>query len=382
MIRIITIVGARPQFVKAAMLSRAISMRNKEGMSFEEKLIHTGQHYDENMSRVFFQEMGILKPTWQLHCGNHTHGAMTGQMLMDIEKILIDNQPDYVLVYGDTNSTLAGALAASKLHIPVVHVEAGLRSFNKAMPEEINRILTDHVSSILCCPTQTAVQNLHKENITKGVYHVGDIMYDAALLFGKEAEQRSTILQTLGLSPKEFLLCTVHRAENTDSQERLCQIAQAWTEIAASERIVIPLHPRTKIYLEKYNLLATLQQQPNILFTDPLGFLDMVMLERNARIILTDSGGIQKEAYFHKTPCITLREETEWTETIESGWNQLAGFHAKDIIKCLSTSNDRKEIQEYGGEVVTLWHNTSFAFNNPCPYHRHLYTLLLKELTI
>ena len=203
MIRIITIVGARPQFVKAAMLSRAISMRNKEGMSFEEKLIHTGQHYDENMSLVFFHEMGILKPTWQLHCGNHTHGAMTGQMLMDIEKILIDNQPDYVLVYGDTNSTLAGALAASKLHIPVVHVEAGLRSFNKAMPEEINRILTDHVSSILCCPTQTAVQNLHKENITKGVYHVGDIMYDAALLFGKEAEQRSTILQTLGLSPKE-----------------------------------------------------------------------------------------------------------------------------------------------------------------------------------
>ncbi len=348
MIRIITIVGARPQFVKAAMLSRAISMRNKEGMSFEEKLIHTGQHYDENMSRVFFHEMGILKPTWQLHCGNHTHGAMTGQMLMDIEKILIDNQPDYVLVYGDTNSTLAGALAASKLHIPVVHVEAGLRSFNKAMPEEINRILTDHVSSILCCPTQTAVQNLHKENITKGVYHVGDIMYDAALLFGKEAEQRSTILQTLGLSPKEFLLCTVHRAENTDSQERLCQIAQAWTEIAASERIVIPLHPRTRIYLEKYNLLATLQQQSNILFTAPLGFLDMVMLERNARIILTDSGGIQKEAYFHKTPCITLREETEWTETIESGWNQLAGFHAKDIIKCLSTSNDRKEIQEYG----------------------------------
>ena len=307
MIRIITIVGARPQFVKAAMLSRAISMRNKEGMSFEEKLIHTGQHYDENMSRVFFHEMGILKPTWQLHCGNHTHGAMTGQMLMDIEKILIDNQPDYVLVYGDTNSTLAGALAASKLHIPVVHVEAGLRSFNKAMPEEINRILTDHVSSILCCPTQTAVQNLHKENITKGVYHVGDIMYDAALLFGKEAEQRSTILQTLGLSPKEFLLCTVHRAENTDSQERLCQIAQAWTEIAASERIVIPLHPRTRIYLEKYNLLATLQQQSNILFTAPLGFLDMVMLERNARIILTDSGGIQKEAYFHKTPCITLR---------------------------------------------------------------------------
>lgn len=348
MIRIITIVGARPQFVKAAMLSRAISMRNKEGMCFEEKLIHTGQHYDENMSRVFFHEMGILKPTWQLHCGNHTHGAMTGQMLMDIEKILIDNQPDYVLVYGDTNSTLAGALAASKLHIPVVHVEAGLRSFNKAMPEEINRILTDHVSSILCCPTQTAVQNLHKENITKGVYHVGDIMYDAALLFGKEAEQRSTILQTLGLSPKEFLLCTVHRAENTDSQERLCQIAQAWTEIAASERIVIPLHPRTRIYLEKYNLLATLQQQSNILFTAPLGFLDMVMLERNARIILTDSGGIQKEAYFHKTPCITLREETEWTETIESGWNQLAGFHAKDIIKCLSTSNDRKEIQEYG----------------------------------
>ena len=347
--RIITIVGARPQFVKAAMLSRAISMRNKQGLCFEERLVHTGQHYDENMSRVFFKEMGILKPTWQLHCGNHTHGAMTGQMLIDIEKILISNRPDYVLVYGDTNSTLAGALAASKLHVPVVHVEAGLRSFNKAMPEETNRILTDHMSSLLCCPTQTAVHNLRRENITEGVYHVGDIMYDAALLFGKVADRQSTILQTLELSPKRFLLCTVHRAENTDDQNRLCQIAQALAEIAEQgEKIVIPLHPRTRIYLEKYNLLTALQQLPNIRFTEPLGFLDMVMVERNAQTILTDSGGVQKEAYFHKTPCITLREETEWTETVESGWNQLAGFHAENIIKCLSTSMERKEIQEYG----------------------------------
>lgn len=346
---IITIVGARPQFIKAAMLSRAISIMNRQELRFKEELIHTGQHYDENMSRIFFSEMGILKPTWQLHCGNDTHGTMTGKMLIDIEKILIENRPDYVIVYGDTNSTLAGALAASKLHIPVVHIEAGLRSFNKTMPEELNRILTDHLSTLLCCPTVTAIKNLHEENIKNGVYHVGDIMYDAAIHFADQAERYSTILQTQSLKPKEFILCTVHRAENTDNETRLSQIIKAFKEISEQGvKIIFPLHPRTKSWLKKYSLMNVLQNCPNILLTEPLGFLDMVMLERNAQAILTDSGGIQKEAYFHHTPCITLREETEWTETIESGWNQLAGSNAEQIIKCLSTPTEHREISEYG----------------------------------
>lgn len=347
--RIITIVGARPQFVKAAMLSRAISEANIREPRIEEKLIHTGQHYDENMSQIFFSEMGILRPTWQLHCGNHSHGAMTGQMLMDIEQILLENRPDYVVVYGDTNSTLAGALAAAKLHIPVVHIEAGLRSFNKEMPEEINRILTDHVATLLCCPTQTAVENLQKENITEGVHQVGDIMFDAALTFGQEAERHSSILQSLNLQPKTFLLCTVHRAENTDSRERLTSICRALMKIAdGGDRIILPLHPRTKRFLEMYELIGDLQRHPRICFTEPLGFLDMVMLEKSAKTILTDSGGVQKEAYFHRTPCITLREETEWIETITAGWNQLAGYQTEKILNCLTTHPERKEIYEYG----------------------------------
>ena len=348
--QIITIVGARPQFVKAAMLSRAIALHNQNGSdTIKERLIHTGQHYDENMSRIFFSEMGILKPTWQLHCGNSSHGAMTGQMLIEIEKILLENRPDYVVVYGDTNSTLAGALAASKLHIPVVHIEAGLRSFNKAMPEEINRILTDHVSTLLCCPTKTAIEHLKKENIVDGVFHVGDIMYDAAILFSNKAEKESDIMSRLHLKEKSFLLCTVHRAENTDSEKRLTQIIEAFLQIATHKTpLVLPLHPRTKQYLEKYNLMEKCRSNSNIIFTEPLGFLDMVMLEKKAFTILTDSGGVQKESYFHQTPCITLREETEWTETVSSGWNQLAGYKTENILHCIEQNPERHPIDEYG----------------------------------
>lgn len=343
--RIITIVGARPQFIKAAMLSRAILFNE----AFEEHIIHTGQHYDENMSKIFFSQINAVKPTWQLHCGNTSHGEMTGRMLIDIEKILIDNKPDYVVVYGDTNSTLAGALAACKLHIPVVHIEAGLRSFNKKMPEEINRILTDNVSSILCCPTKTAVKNLNNENIYKGVFHVGDIMYDAALYFGKVAEEKSNIIDTLNLKEKQFRLCTVHRAENTDNIERLTGIISALNEMSTSEMpLVFPIHPRTKICIKKYPQLDKLLNNKNILTIEPLGFLDMVMLEKKADMILTDSGGIQKEAYFHRTPCITLREETEWVETVDAGWNIIAGYKTEKILESINKVNPQKEIEEYG----------------------------------
>lgn len=343
--RIITIVGARPQFIKAAMLSRAILFNE----AFEEHIIHTGQHYDENMSKIFFSQINAVKPTWQLHCGNTSHGEMTGRMLIDIEKILIDNKPDYVVVYGDTNSTLAGALAACKLHIPVVHIEAGLRSFNKKMPEEINRILTDNVSSILCCPTKTAVKNLNNENIYKGVFHIGDIMYDAALYFGKVAEEKSNIIDTLNLKEKQFRLCTVHRAENTDNIERLTGIISALNEMSTSEMpLVFPVHPRTKICIKKYPQLDKLLNNKNILTIEPLGFLDMVMLEKKADMILTDSGGIQKEAYFHRTPCITLREETEWVETVDAGWNIIAGYKTEKILESINKVNPQKEIEEYG----------------------------------
>ncbi len=348
--KIVTIVGARPQFVKAAMVSRAILEHNKKNDSpIEELILHTGQHYDENMSDIFFNSMGIPQPTWQLQCGNGTHGEMTGRMLIEIEKILFDTLPDYVLVYGDTNSTLAGALAASKLHIPVVHVEAGLRSFNKQMPEEINRILTDRMATLLCCPTFAAVKHLANEGVREGVHHVGDGMYDAALLFGELADSASSILSRHLLQSKQFRLCTVHRAENTDNPERLMEIVHALTEISSSSfPTVLPLHPRTRNCLEKLDMLRSLEKQEGILIIPPISFLDMVMLEKHAATILTDSGGVQKEAYFHHTPCITLRDETEWTETVEAGWNQIAGYKKQAILDCLKNNPVRKEIPEYG----------------------------------
>lgn len=348
--RIITIVGARPQFIKAAMLSRAIADWNTRGGALiKEEMIHTGQHYDENMSRIFFSEMGMLPPKWQLQRSGTSHGAITGQMLIDIERILLENQPDFVVVYGDTDSTLAGALAASKLHIPIVHIEAGLRSFNKTMPEEQNRILTDHLSDILCCPTQTAVRNLAAENIRHGVHHVGDIMYDAALFFGQVAERKSTILRTLNLGKKAFYLCTIHRAENTDDTQRLSSLYDAVEQIASPEHpVVFPLHPRTRSRLEKLGLMGRGDSDRYIHFIEPLGFLDMIVLEKNATCILTDSGGVQKEAYFHRTPCVTLRAETEWVETVTTGWNQLADVSPERIAECLRRQPARHEIGEYG----------------------------------
>ena len=350
--KIVTVIGARPQFIKASVVSRAINAHNQTATSkkIEEYILHTGQHYDQNMNDVFFHALQLKRPDWQLHCGGTASPAkMLADMLTGIEKALVECRPDYTLVYGDTHSTLAGALAASHLHIPVLHVEAGLRSFNKQMPEEINRILTDRLSSLLFCPTSQAIRNLAKENITKGVFHSGDVMYDAALTFGKAADDNSSIMATLGLQPKKFLLCTVHRAENTNDPERLSQIIHALVEIATPDcPVIFPVHPRTTVYLENYNLFSTIASNPSVRLIEPVDFPDMIMLEKNAITILTDSGGIQKEAYFYRTPCITLREETEWTETVEAGWNQLAGFHTGKIVECLSNNPVKTEIKEYG----------------------------------
>lgn len=319
-LKIVTILGARPQFIKAAAVSSVFSEH------FEEILVHTGQHYDPNMSDVFFEELHIPKPKYHLEIGSGTHGAMTGAMLTKIEEVLETEKPDFVMVYGDTNSTIAGALAASKMLIPVIHVEAGLRSFNKTMPEEQNRILTDHLSDLLFAPTTTAVKNLLQEGISKGVHLVGDVMYDGILHFREIARQRSAILTTLGLSEKEYLLCTIHRAENTNDPERLKSIVNGLN--AVREKIVLPLHPRTKKCLQAYGI----QLAEHIQVIDPLGYLDMVMLESAAKKIVTDSGGIQKEAFFLGVPCITLREETEWVETVENGWNVLVGADEQKIV--------------------------------------------------
>ena len=350
--KIVTVIGARPQFIKAAMVSKAIKEYNAiaKKHKIREYILHTGQHYDKNMNDVFLDELGMKKIDWQLHCGGMASNTKRlAEMLTGIEKALLECQPDYVLVYGDTNSTLAGALAASQLQIPVLHVEAGLRSFNKQMPEETNRVLTDHMASMLFCPTYKAIQNLAREGITDGIFYTGDVMYDAALAFGKIAEEKSGILSALGLQSKQFRLCTVHRAENTNNPERLIQIILALVEIATPAcPVIFPLHPRTRLYLQNYNLNATISSNEALRMIDPVNYLDMVMLEKNAETILTDSGGIQKEAYFHRTPCITLREETEWIETVEAGWNQIAGFNTEKIIECLGNTPQKIEIKEYG----------------------------------
>jgi UDP-GlcNAc3NAcA epimerase len=312
--KVVSIVGARPQFIKAAPVSRELRWQHTE------VLVHTGQHYDDAMSAVFLRELEIPEPDHNLGVGSGSHGWQTGQMLARVEEVLLAERPDGVLVYGDTNSTLAGALAAVKLHIPVAHVEAGLRSFNREMPEEHNRVLTDHCADLLFCPTQTAVYNLAKEGITRGVHLVGDVMYDAVLQFGALARERSTILNDLGLSRKRYLLATVHRPYNTDDPERLRSILEAFIEIA--EPIVFPVHPRTRRCMAEFGLNnLTASQCSNVQLVEPVGYLDMLMLEQHARLILTDSGGVQKEAYFFAVPCVTLRPETEWVETVDTGWN-------------------------------------------------------------
>lgn len=326
-LKIITVVGARPQFIKAAALSRAISA-NFAG-SIEEKIVHTGQHFDYNMSKVFFDDLGIPQPHYHFAISGGNHGAMTGKMLEAVENVLLEEKPDWLLVYGDTNSTLAGALAASKLHIPVAHVEAGLRSFNMRMPEEINRILADRVSSLLFCPTETAVNNLKLEGVSKGVHNVGDVMYDVALFYRDRARQQSRILQTLGVSPGGFALATCHRAENTDDPQRLGEILAALAEVAGQMPLVLPLHPRTRKLVGEYGLSHHLKA---LTVTEPLPFLDMVALELAARLVLTDSGGVQKEAFFYGVPCITMRDETEWVETVELGANRLVGASHTAIL--------------------------------------------------
>ena len=348
MTKIITILGARPQFIKAAAFSRALQKQS----TINEIIIHTGQHFAANMSEIFFQELNIPTPKYFLNINSGSHAQMTGRMLEEIEVILRDNKPDAVLVYGDTNSTLAGALAASKLHIPVIHIEAGLRSFNRKMPEEINRILTDHVSQYLFCPSQTAVQNLHSEGIKNGVHHVGDIMYDATLYAMNHIEKGFATPEKLLNLPEKFAFMTIHRAESTQNIQKF----QAMMDYALSFskhqdlKIVFPIHPRTKTLIQKAQL--------DDIFTtlEPLSYFETQYCLSKAKLILTDSGGLQKEAYFHRVPCITLRSETEWVETVESGWNRLW---------TVPMYNEKRCIQEYGlgataEKIISIINKTVF----------------------
>jgi UDP-N-acetylglucosamine 2-epimerase (non-hydrolysing) len=324
--KILSVIGARPQFIKAAPLSRILRKKHTE------VLVHTGQHYDPEMSDVFFKELNIPEPDYNLGIGSGLHGEQTGKMLTEIEKLLIKEEPNLVLVYGDTNSTLAGALAASKLHISMAHVEAGLRSFDKTMPEEINRILTDHVSDLLFCPTETAITNLKNEGITNGVYNVGDVMMDALQYNIKIAEKKSTILDDLNLSSKDFMVATIHRASNTDDIENLSSIVEAFCSV--DENIVLPIHPRTEKSLKQYDLWNRLCEKVKVI--SPVGYLDMLNLMANSKKILTDSGGVQKEAYMLGVPCITMRENTEWVETVADGWNILVGADHEKIVDAIN----------------------------------------------
>ena len=345
--KIITVVGARPQFIKAATVSRALGHAG----GFTELIVHTGQHYDDNMSDVFFRELEIPPPARHLGVGSGSHGQQTGRMLEAIEQVLLEEQPGLVLVYGDTNSTLAGALAATKLHIPVAHVEAGLRSYNRRMPEEINRVLTDHMADVLFAPTRGAVANLAAEGIDESLTFLsGDVMYDAALFYAEKAESESTILEDLGLTPGGYVLATVHRAENTDEFERLDAIFYGLAATSEDVPVVVPLHPRTRAALERERLLE--EAEEHLVLIPPAGYLDMVTLETNARLIVTDSGGVQKEAFFYGVPCMTLREETEWVELVELGWNRIVaptGPEAvRDGIKLALLAGTGRPGQPYG----------------------------------
>lgn len=325
--KILTVIGARPQFIKAAAVSRQIA----ETRGIEEILVHTGQHYDANMSDIFFDELEIRKPAHHLGIAGGGHGAMTGRMLAAIEALLLEVSPDLVMVYGDTNSTLAGALAAAKLHIPIAHVEAGLRSFNKRMPEEINRILTDQCSDLLFTPTATATQNLLREGVQNGfIVQCGDVMFDAALHFGKKADAGQAGPARFGLMPKEYVLATVHRQENTDDPKRLAAILDGLAVVAQDLKVVLPLHPRTRARIDAADLTGRLEALHII---EPIGYLDMVALEKHAAVVATDSGGVQKEAFFYEVPCITLRDETEWVELVEAGWNRLVIPHDPETIR-------------------------------------------------
>ncbi|WP_299159560.1 UDP-N-acetylglucosamine 2-epimerase (non-hydrolyzing) [uncultured Tenacibaculum sp.] len=345
--KIVTILGARPQFVKGAVLSRVIKKHN----DFEEIIVHTGQHFDTNMSAVFFNEMQIPKPKYNLNINGLSHGAMTGQMLEKIEEVLEVEQPEVVIVYGDTNSTVAGALAAKKMNIQVVHVEAGLRSFNMQMPEEVNRIITDRISNLLSCPTNTAILNLKKEgfdNLPIEIEQHGDIMKDAVEFYGKFSEGKSTIISDLKLQRNEFVLATIHRQENTDDKEKLKEVFSALEEINKSKQVVLPLHPRTKKKLDLYGL------KPNITLIEPVGYFDMLELLKNCSLVITDSGGLQKEAFFNKKYCIIARKETEWIELVSSGYAKITGTNYNKMIKSFNEFlKEKKDFQEnlYGNDV-------------------------------
>ena len=336
--KIVTIVGARPQFIKCNPVSKELRKDHQE------ILVHTGQHYDYEMSKLFFEEMSIPKPDYNLDVGSGPQGKQTGEMLIKIEKVLLEEKPDFVLVYGDTNSTLAGALAATKLHIKVGHVEAGLRSFDTSMPEEINRVLTDHASSVLFAPTQTAVENLQNEGITNGVYRTGDVMYDA-LLHNIKIAEKSNILETLHVTSKDYFLVTIHRQSNTDDAENLSNILNALSQVEG--KVLFPVHPRTRKFIKEHGLEEKIKD--NVSLVKPVGYIDFLWLEKNAKKILTDSGGIQKEAYLLKIPCITLRENTEWVETIEDGWNVLVGADTEKITEAAkSFTPPQKQSNHFG----------------------------------
>ncbi|MDB5053875.1 MAG: UDP-N-acetylglucosamine 2-epimerase [Bacilli bacterium] len=326
MIKIMTIVGARPQFIKAAAVSRELRKH------FTEILVDTGQHYDYKMAGIFFEELDIPQPEYQLGVGSGTHGFQTGAMLQVLEQVMLQEQPEAILVYGDTNSTLAGALAASKLNIPLFHIESGLRSFNRRMPEEVNRILTDQVSDLLFAPTKTAVENLYREGIIEHVYAHGDVMYDAVLYYLRKAEEQFS-LEAFEVEQKQYILATLHRAENTDDTMRLEAIVHSLVQL--DQIVLMPIHPRTKKMLQQLGMFEFLQQAPNIRIIEPVSYLEMLLLEQHAYAIITDSGGVQKEAYFAGVPCFTLRNETEWVETVELGWNRLVNPQQESLKEAI-----------------------------------------------
>ncbi|SOU87691.1 non-hydrolyzing UDP-N-acetylglucosamine 2-epimerase [Tenacibaculum dicentrarchi] len=345
--KIVTILGARPQFVKGAVLSRVI----KNHREIEEVIVHTGQHFDANMSAVFFDEMQIPKPKYNLNINGLNHGAMTGQMLEKIEEILLVEKPDAIVVYGDTNSTVAGALSAKKLHIKVVHIEAGLRSYNMQMPEEINRIITDRIADLLSCPTQVAVDNLKKEgfdNLDIRIEKHGDIMKDAVEFYGAFSEEKSTVIADLNLTKNDFVLATIHRQENTDDKQKLTNVFLGLEEINKTKKVIMPLHPRTKKMLDLYGL------KPKITFINPVGYFDMLELLKNCNLVVTDSGGLQKEAFFNKKHCIIAREETEWTELISNGYAKITATNPQEITTAYTDFlNLKKSFKEelYGNNV-------------------------------
>ncbi len=359
MIKIVTIIGARPQIIKAAALSRAI--KNKYSKQLKEIIVHTGQHYDANMSQVFFDELGIPAPDYNLNVGSGGHGVQTAAMITGIEEILIKEKPNAIVLYGDTNSTLAGALAAIKIHVPVVHIEAGLRSFNKAMPEEVNRIMCDHVSSFLFSPTKTGLNNLIKEGFKNDtlppynannpkIYHCGDVMYDNSLFFSGVAETKTSILDKLKLQKNKFILATIHRNNNTDEPKRLNALFTALNDICKESKldVVLPLHPRTAKLLETNldkGLYSEIKNNAQFKICDPASFLEMVSLEKNCKLVMTDSGGVQKEAFYSEKPCVILRPETEWIELVECGTAIVADANEEKIKSAFQTLNSKNDLK-------------------------------------